>query len=490
MESEISGLTSMDGSIQPERFLEEEKKLGGSGPFKTIMKMTIGPLLFSTALALQDSIDLFFVNKGYGSEAVTIISILSSVRMLSLSLSTLFQQSSIIKFSELVTKGNHSEVNRLYMDLFKVLVGASIVIGFGISFAFKPLLSQMGMPEKDLSTALTYMIPVIISIPFNVALQIALSAMMSLGKATKVAIIELLALGFSVLADPLFIYVFKAPLWTMGIAYISGNTIAGIILTIWFFLGREPIVPKCADFKTKISPEFWQTLKLALPGVLQIGTNLASPIVLTLIISKAADKIGKASVISTVYSTSIKPYSMLISIVIGGMVGLVPAATYAHTKHNFPRLKGLTLSAMFIPYIIILTFWPIMVFKPDIIMKIWLSDPEMLSWVPKITSKMFYTLILEPISTIGGSLLVVFRRTFLATSTFLVKFAVTVCAGITILNLENCHPENVLYAMPTADIVNCIFISSLLTYSILKEKKEMNSVALMESLILADHSTV
>ena len=128
---------------------------------------------------------------------------------------------------------------------------------------------------------------------------------------------------------------------------------------------------------------------------------------------------------------------MLISIVIGGMVGLVPAATYAHTKHNFQRLKGLTLSAMFIPYIIILTFWPIMVFKPDIIMKIWLSDPEMLSWVPKITSKMFYTLILEPISTIGGSLLVVFRRTFLATSTFLVKFAVTVCAGITILNLEN-----------------------------------------------------
>ena len=47
------------------KFLDEEKTLGGHHPFPTILKLTIGPLLFSAALALQDSIDLFFVRKGY-----------------------------------------------------------------------------------------------------------------------------------------------------------------------------------------------------------------------------------------------------------------------------------------------------------------------------------------------------------------------------------------------------------------------------------------
>ena len=470
------------------KFRDEEEKLSGHHPFPTILKMTIGPMLFSAALALQDSIDLFFVRKGYGSEGVTIISILSSLKMLVLSISTVFQQAAIIKFSEFVTKGRNLEVNSLYADLFRILVGFGILVAFILPFGIKPLMGEMGMPEEYRTTALIYMLPVCISLPINIGFQIGLSALMGLGKANQVAVIELSALAFSIAADPLFIYVFKAPLWSLSIAYISGNTIAGICITIYFLCGKEKIAPKLSDFKARIHPELWQTLKLSIPGILQITTNMVGPIVLMTIIAKAAKKIGQESVVSTVFSTSTKPYSMIVAIVIGGMVGLVPAATYAFEKNDLRRIIGLTLSALFLPYIIIISLWPILVFKPELIMKIWITDEHSLAWIPKITPKICYTLVLEPISTILGSIIVVFRRPILATSAFVVKFIVFLSSVYIYADIFTKNPEKILFCYPTADVVNCLYTTSLLLYSFFKIKKDEDTNIITNSLLSNDDS--
>ena len=69
---------------------DEEQRLGGSSPLVTIIKLSIGPMLFMTLTGFQDACDLYFVKNGYGTDGVTIISISAAIRAMVMAFASIF----------------------------------------------------------------------------------------------------------------------------------------------------------------------------------------------------------------------------------------------------------------------------------------------------------------------------------------------------------------------------------------------------------------
>ena len=272
------------------------------------------------------------------------------------------------------------------------------------------------------------------------------------------SIIQIVGLLATIILDSLFIFVFKAPVWSLIFPFILPVCVIAIVLNVRFFMGKETIKPRCSYIIESNLPQFWKLMKLAIPGTLQIIINVCSPIITMSIISKAAAKIGQATQVATVLNTSSKPYSMILLAIMGSTTGLVPSATFAFHKEDITRVKKLAFSTLFLPALIIVALWPILMFKPHLIMDIWISDPEMSEWIPKLTPKMFYTLPIIPVSTILGALIVVFGRSGLATLQCILKMVTTVSVAIILYNMFGTTPQKILFCNPTADLEDFICV--------------------------------
>ena len=442
----------------PQTMTDEERRLGSDPPFVTILKLCIAPLLFSIANGFQDTLDLFFVKKGYGTDGVTIVSIVSNVKSMCLAFSAFASQATVIKMGEMITKKNITEAGRLYSNMVRMALLVGVCISILFTFVVPGILKSLGMPDQLMPEANKYLLPVIWSFTLFILFQISVSTLMAEGKVVLTSIIQIAGLVTTIILDVLFIFGFKAPVWSLIFPFILPICITAIILNIRFFMGKETIQPRCSYIIEQNSRQFWKLMKLAIPGTLQIIINVCSPIITMSIISQAAAKINQATQVATVLNTTSKPYGMIILAIIGSVTGLTPSATYAFHKEDISRVKKLALSTLFLPALIIVALWPLMVFKPHMIMDIWISDPEMSEWIPKLTPKMFYTLPLSPISTILGSLIVVFGRSGLATLQCILKMVTTVSFAVILYNKFGTSPEKILFCNPTADIEDFICV--------------------------------
>ena len=74
--------------------------------------------------------------QGYRTHGVTIISILSPLKILPFALCSFFFQEATIKFSELITKKMYTEPGKLYVDLMRL----ALIFGLATGLAAPHLL--------------------------------------------------------------------------------------------------------------------------------------------------------------------------------------------------------------------------------------------------------------------------------------------------------------------------------------------------------------
>ena len=441
---------------------DTERKLAGSGAFITMFKLGIGPLLFSLINSFMMSLDLYFVKDFYGQSAVSMMSISTLVKTVPLAVGSSFLNGIIIEFSELLAKKELEKAAILYVDLHKVAIVLGIIVPLPLSIAIRPILRSLGMPLELENQAVGFLMPILWHLGLRISFCISVGAWIAIARILASNIIQILALVGWIVFDALLVYAFKAQMWTLGFGTIIGTVIATIYLLVRFFGGYEPFVPKAAYFKDKPIPELWECLRLSLPHTIQLIFSVANPLIMQSFLTSTAKEQG--TLVATIYATAQTPYSLVDSGIINLISGLTPAATFAYHKNNYQRMRDLSKWACIMPYAILVVLWPMMVFKPTIIMGIWISDPSMTVWVEKIVPIMFYTMLLDPIAEVCAGLLNIIKREFLCTSAYVVKTTVLVITAL-ILKYTTHDSQKVLYSMTTSDCVNFLYCGSLLYYA-------------------------
>lgn len=443
------------------KFLEEDKRLGGSSPFITTLKLSIGPILFAAIMSFQDAIDLYFIRKGFGPEGVTIVTIAGSLKFLFVALASFHLPASVIKISECITKKLPDETGQLFADILRYCFIIGLIVPPTMYFIVPKLLAAMGMPEILIPKARRYLFPMNVCTFFDSTFNSCCSLMNAEGRASVTALIQAIELVAKILMDPLLIYGFKAPIEAMGLADSIPTIISSVTLITCTLLGKFSTKPKLSYFKTRFSHHFGELLKLCVPNICSMSLGVFCPIFVVSLVTKAATNIGKVTEVSTCYSSSGKVYTMLMIIIMSSLAGLAPSATWAFHKQDLKRMYKLAGCSTIIPLTICFVGCLTMIFFPKKILKIWISG-ETLDLAPKITPKIFYTFYLEPLSAILNNLLIIFKQKYLAIVPQVLKAVCLLTSAVFLYMMNKTKPENVLYCNAIQDTMN--FTISMLCF--------------------------
>lgn len=442
---------------------DEEKLLGSSSPLVTTLRLNIPGFIFSIISAFQDAADLYFIKKGFEQDGVTIVSIASIIRQLIVGFAYFHMQGTCAKFSELIAKKAVCDAGYLYVELVRMCIILGSFSTLVLSLSVPHLLPLMGVPDILVDEANKYLLPICFLPFFILNLTVSASIVLACGRSLAYAAIQIGAIAVSLSADPLFIYVFKAPLSSIGFAFVSGHVTLSIILIVLFSMNKFCVRPDWRCILMKPSSQFWELIKLSIPSTCAITLSSITPVLFSMFLKESADRAGNSTEVCTVFSTTAKVYSMLIIAIQGSTSGVASAASFALHKNIPKRLYKLIQCGHIIPILVVLIVAPLMIFEPSLIIDIWIKDENMKQYTGKIAPIPFYTSILEPFNQIVSPLAIVFGHVWIATVAPCVKAATLVVSSVLFSKFSK-MPYLMLYSYTLQDVMNFIASLSVLVY--------------------------
>ena len=388
-------------------------------PLSTLIQQSIGPLFFSIAATVHDATNLYYIKKGYGQRGSSIVGITSLIRIAMFNIAGFFARALLIKANSFLAEKKNEVANLILTDTIKLTFFVNTIFTIIIYFILKPTLLFIGTKDDYLLDSINYIYYLFPILPFLSLFQIFISALSSEGRSFLCGFFHFLGILISLgLIDPLLIFIFKIPISFSGISYLSGYISLSIILTILYFSGIFTLKPKFSMF-LKNSGHISEIISLSYSYIIDIITSIIPPFILLYYANKA--NTIPSSHLNTVFGAVAKPIHLASAISVGFMLGLTPSASYSYSIKNLDRTKKLFYWSLPIPMILKTILVPLMILKTQSVMKIWISDPDILKLSQKIAPDLFLVSYLYPFSEACTSILLATQRSILATIPILIS---------------------------------------------------------------------
>lgn len=153
-------IQSIQPSVPSQRELtEEDIRLGGSGPLKTICILSTGPLISQITSALYGVINTIWISKALGDSGLTAISTYQNFDTIGRSFASFLQLSATTKIASLFGEGLNSEASQVFTDLLRFSVVCSIITPAVFIPISKICVRWFGADEFITNLGFKYIIP-------------------------------------------------------------------------------------------------------------------------------------------------------------------------------------------------------------------------------------------------------------------------------------------------------------------------------------------
>ena len=206
-------------------------------PIKLIVSFAIPLYLGNMMQQLYNVVDTAIVGRGVGTEALAAVGSTGSITWMIMGFIFGFTHGFSIAVSQSFGRGDDDTTRRtVYMSIFFSFLLAVAVSVVGCVFA-KDILRLMGTPDDIIADATRYITVIFAGSVFQILYNICASVLRAFGNSTVPLLVVIIAAGFNVVADILFVMVFKWGVVGAAIATVMANMIC---------------VPVCAYFLFKI----------------------------------------------------------------------------------------------------------------------------------------------------------------------------------------------------------------------------------------------
>jgi len=425
----------------------EEKAFTSHHPFVTLMMLCAGPLVFSMAATFHDFMDLFFVGKGYGQAGVAVVGMGALVRFVIVGFAAFAASSVVVKVSSLIAQNRYEDSAQLVVDLIRVAMVSDIILPIVFYFTIKDLLLFIQTPLSIIVLTEEYLFPVLFLMPIISVFNILCGTLLGEARANTCGLFQISALITSLfIADPILIFVFKVKIKYLTLAYFCGQVVFGSILLILYFSGFFSVKPKLSMFLKPFGKEIGNALYLTIPYFVGLFSSVFPPMVYMRYTNMAAEAAGNKEHVAAIMSAVIKPYNLIASLSIGFMTGLIPAGSFCYSAKLFKRTMQLCYYSIPVPLLTKILIVPIMIIKPSIIMKLWLSDPDTLKLCDKLVPFSFYTAFLQPFSEACNAMIMVTKRGILASIPPIARSLSLIAGTFLMYHYYGNRPEKIVFA--------------------------------------------
>ena len=454
---------------------EERKRFSKLKPLPTLLILSVGPLLTSVGTALHDSCDLLVISEAYGSYWVSVAGLSSLIRFFCVGISLYFGYAATLKISSLIGQNRKLDAELFIADIFRFALIISVPGAIFVYFICEPVLKYMNCPDFIRKDSISYLLPIIVTMPTLIMLQTSMGVIQGEGRSILCGILQLgvFILNCCIFA-PIIEIAAKAPIKYSGVPYTLAHGIPGIVLMICIFQGRFSIKPTWKMWCRGFSHELWDSLKVASSFIIFLIVNTFPPMLLMHYLLTAATAIDEFNPVNNVFNVFIKIQAFINSFSTGISQGFMTAGSYSTGARQIHRFVALAKWAMLIAFALQIIFIPILMPRPWIAARIWLSTPEEEAYSPKIIRIPFYTNFVFSANEVVNCICMSFGQGWAPYVPAVVKGILTIVGAIGLYYTGKTNPVRIVYVYNILDaatlLIDVIFLFAIILPYIKKEK--------------------
>jgi Na+-driven multidrug efflux pump len=207
-------------------------------PPKTILFMTIGPLLSEVCQSVYGLMDSFWIGRTISADGLTVMSLVSVVDFVSISFSMYFGVATSSRLSYLFGRGKGSITAQVLVDLIRYCLIFGTVMPAVILPISKPLMRFYGGDDDQVSMCFDSLLVAASCLFVDLVFLTLGGALQSMGQTLLFGASQVcFALLNMALWDPVMLMLFRTPMWGVSLATVLSQLVPTLFILFRLFRG-------------------------------------------------------------------------------------------------------------------------------------------------------------------------------------------------------------------------------------------------------------
>lgn len=321
---------------------EEHFRLGGRRPLKTLVFLSVGPLISQIVAGFYGVIDSMWVAKAMGDKGMSAVSLFSNVDGIGRAFGFFLLTAASSKISSLFGENKGDEARQVICDLIRCcFVCGTIVPGILIPCA-RPLAVWFGADEETTRLGCLYLYPLLGCSTITCLFLLACGCLQAEGRSVLVGVLQISSFILNMgLFDPLFLLVFKWGILGASAATVFAELLPTILIWILLFSGKFGVKPKFSGLFRKFSPYTLPSLKVGISQLIMNLSRSVPSIFLRKFMGMCAENNPAAGNFDNAiagFNAVSRIYGITDSVRLAVSMGLLPALSYAYAAKRYKRM--------------------------------------------------------------------------------------------------------------------------------------------------------
>lgn len=326
---------------------KEQKELGSYPPFRTLCKLTVGPLCSQIVNAMYGLMNSFWISKSKVHEkGMTVMSIIIIVDFIHIAIGQYFNICLSERISYLFGIKEPQHCSQVVVDMMRFVLIAGIIVPAILIPSARPLCKWYGADDEIADMCMNYLIPQLCCAFIQYAYLGLCGLLQAMGKTVMYGVCQITSCLLTMLVfDPLFLLGFKTDMWGAAVANTLACLLPFSVILVMTFCGKFTVKPKLRQFFHKFNPHSFTALKVSFS---QLISNFAAEIPVLMLgkfVALSGTAIDKYVPVMAAWNLVDRLYEIVICVCNALNQGFLPAGSYAFGCNRYHRLFKLVLYA-------------------------------------------------------------------------------------------------------------------------------------------------
>lgn len=344
-------LEETEPTVVEEKNKEENYRLAGRPPLKTLLILGIGPFISQMVSGMYGVVASMWVAKAMGEQGMAAISLYTNLDNVGRAFGFFMNCAASQKISSLFGEKKGGEAGQVICDLLRCCVLCGMVVPALLLPVAKPLGKWFGADEETYHMGFLYLVPLLGCSTITCFYLMMCGALQAEGRTMLVSVAQIssFVLNMAVFC-PLFLLGLRLGTIGAGLATVCSDLCPTIFMLVFYFRGKFGVKPKLSGLFKKFSPHTWPALSV---GVSQLAANVSRSLPSILqrkFMGLASEKNPDADFNDTMsgFTAVIRVYGITDSVRFAISMSLLPTASYANSAQLFTRFWYLIFHAIWL----------------------------------------------------------------------------------------------------------------------------------------------
>ncbi|WP_078592724.1 MATE family efflux transporter [Evansella clarkii] len=377
---------------------EQSKRLGTEPIPKLLRNLSIPAMVGMFVMALYNVVDTIFISHFVGIQGVAGVTIAFPLMMIMMAVAAAVGIGGASVISRRLGEKREEDANKVFGNILTMIFVVSIA-GFLSAFLFlEEMLYLFGATAEILPYARDYLFPILIGTFFFSFAFTTNAIIRSEGNARFAMMTMIIPSVLNILLDPVFIIYLDMGVQGAAIATVIAQASVSIVIVRYFMTGKSTLFFSLADMKPRFDL-IKEVVVIGMPAFFrQVAGSVMMIAINTMLIRFGSEfYVGVFGIVQRVLMFTLMP-------MMGILQGMQPMIGYNYGAKEYDRLRDTVWLGLKVVTVYSAAIFLIVMLFPEVFMRIFTSDPEVISTGAEGMRIIFAAAILIGVQVVSGGL--------------------------------------------------------------------------------------